>query len=71
MNNTDPFWTAQQVADLLNIQPSTVYALCRRGELPHVRITQGARRALIRFDPDAIRKFIASRSHSAREIRRG
>ena len=53
--------TATDVANLINIKVSTVYALCRRGVLPHIRIAEGSRRALIRFDPEQIRRFLCDR----------
>ncbi len=59
MSNT--LLTAKQVAEMLNIRPSTVYALCRRGEIPHIRVTQGSRRALIRFDPEQLQTFLRER----------
>ena len=58
----NPLLTARQVAGLLNIRPTTVYALCRRGELPHVRVTQGTRRALIRFRGEDIERLIKERT---------
>ena len=62
MMHSDSLWTAKQVAELLNVQLSTVYALCRRRALPHLRLTEGAQRDLIRFDPATLREFLASRS---------
>jgi excisionase family DNA binding protein len=53
--------TARQVAERLSIKISTVYALCRRGDLPHVRLTDGCR-ALIRFDPSALEEVLRSRT---------
>ena len=53
--------TATDVANLLNIKVSTVYALCRRDVLPHIRIAEGSRRALIRFDPDQLEQFLRDR----------
>ena len=52
---------AQDVAELLNLRSSTVYQLCHRGILPHIRIDQGKRRALIRFRPRDIESFIQSK----------
>lgn len=49
---------ASEVARILSLRPSTVYALAHRGVLRHVRIAQGARRALIRFRPSDIEKLI-------------
>lgn len=59
--------TASDVARLLNVKRSTVYALCRRGELPFIRITQGSRRALIRFDPDELDAVLRERRQPGRE----
>ena len=54
--------TASQVAERLNIRVSTVYALCRRKEIPHIRVTQAARRALIRFRAEDIEQLIRDRT---------
>jgi len=51
-----------QVAEILNLRPSTIYELCRRGSLPYVRITSGRRRSLIRFRADEIKRLIEERS---------
>jgi excisionase family DNA binding protein len=59
---TDSLLTAQQVAEALNIRPSTVYALCRRRELVYVRLSQGKRRALIRFRAEDIEKVLRERT---------
>ena len=58
MNPT--LWEARRVAARLGIKLSTVYALCRHGDLPHIRVTQG-KRALIRFDPSDIERFLQER----------
>jgi len=59
--------TARQVAQLLNIRVSTVYALCRRGEIPYVRLTESGRRPLIRFCPDDLQSLIRRRSRALEE----
>ena len=53
---------ARDVASILNVRPSTVYALCRRGELVHIRISEGRRRPLIRFSREAIERFLQERT---------
>ena len=50
------FLTASDVADRLRVCRATVYALCERGELPHVRVC-GA----IRIAPRDLAEFIAAR----------
>ncbi len=52
----------QQVASIMSLQVSTVYELCRRGVLPHVRIAQGKRRALLRFREEDIEQLIRDRT---------
>jgi excisionase family DNA binding protein len=49
-----------EVAELLRVHPSTVYALCDRGELPFVRVS-GA----IRIQPDDLEAYVvAARSRA-------
>ena len=50
LNDTEPLWTALDVAHYLKISRSSVYGLAERGALPVVRIG-----ALLRFPPAAIR----------------
>jgi len=64
---TNRLLAAQEVARLLHVRPSTVYALCRRRELPHVRLSQGRRRALIRFRLEDLERLIRERSIAAEE----
>ena len=59
---TEQLLTARQVADLLNIRISTVYALCRRKALPHIRLAEGRRRALIRFSAAEIQRVVRQRT---------
>ncbi len=53
---------AREIATMLNVRPSTVYALCRRGELVHIRLSQGRRRPLIRFSRESIDRFLRERT---------
>jgi hypothetical protein len=46
----------------LNIRLSTVYALCRRGDLVHIRLTAGRRRPLIRFRREDLEKLLRERT---------
>ncbi len=48
----ETMWTAKDVAAFLKCSISWVYGKAESGELPNVRIA-----GLLRFDPDAVRKF--------------
>ena len=54
--------TAQEVAEILAVQPSTVYDAVYRGVLPVVRLWEGRRRALVRFRRTDIEEFIRQRA---------
>ena len=62
---------ARDVANLMNLRVSSIYAMCDRNLIPHVRFTEGRKRALIRFKADEIQAFIENRrkhpvAHDAR-----
>jgi len=44
-----------QVADTLGVCRATIYKLCERGDLAHVRISNS-----IRFEPGQVEAFIAA-----------
>jgi excisionase family DNA binding protein len=46
--------TVRDVAERLAVSTATVYALCERGELPHLRVSNA-----IRIRPDDLKAFIA------------
>jgi excisionase family DNA binding protein len=48
--------TVREVADRLAVSTATVYALCERGELAHVRISNA-----IRIEPTGLEAFISTR----------
>ena len=52
-SNVDRLLTVRQVAHWLNVSTATVYALCGRGELAHVRISNA-----IRIVPDELESFL-------------
>ncbi len=58
----DPLLTARQVAALLQVKTSTVYAAVAAGHLPHVRVWEGRRRALVRFRAEDIERVIRERT---------
>jgi excisionase family DNA binding protein len=52
----------REVAEALGLQVSSIYDLCHRGVIPHVRISQGRKRCLIRFREADLQEFIRERS---------
>ena len=47
-----------EVANLLRVKKSTIYAMVRRAEIPYIQLTEGRRKTTLRFDRDAIEDFI-------------
>ncbi|WP_176064104.1 helix-turn-helix domain-containing protein [Anaeromyxobacter diazotrophicus] len=35
--------SVREAAEALSVSPATVYALCKRGEMPHVRVSNAIR----------------------------
>ena len=59
---SDSLLTPSEVAAILAVQPSTVYAAAADGRLPCVRLWRGERRSLLRFRRMDIEAFIQRRS---------
>lgn len=57
----EPLITAEDVARLLNVKPSTVYDAVARGRIPAVRLWEGTRRPLLRFRRRDIDRLIRER----------
>lgn len=56
----DSLWTVDDVARFLRASPSWVYKAAARDAIPCVRIG-----AMLRFDPEALRRFVAQPPHVA------
>lgn len=57
----EPLWTAQKVAELLVCSTDTVYRLAREGKIDHVIVGEN----LVRFEPEAVRRYINERVRRA------
>ncbi len=55
-----------EAARLLGISPRTVQSWVRRGQLPHIKLSEG-KTGLTRFRPAALREWIAAREVNAPE----
>ena len=59
--------TAEEVANLLRLKPTTIYDAASRGALPVVRLWKGKRRTLLRFRRRDVESFIDERATPARK----
>lgn len=59
----DQWWTAEQVAEFLQVHVNTVYDLAKRGEIPSFKIG-GSRR----FDPVELRAYLERRREESERI---
>jgi len=55
----DRLLSVREVAARLGVHPSTVYALCSRGELPHLRVSNA-----IRIAPEGVQVYWRARGES-------
>ncbi len=62
----DQLLRADEVARILNVRPSTLYALCYRGVLPYIRLTKSTRRPLLRFRREDVEKLLNDRTVPSR-----
>ena len=56
-----PLFTAKQVKEILGISEPTIYRLNDAGILPAVEIVRRKRKRILRWRPETIENFIASR----------
>ncbi len=54
--------STRAVAEELALSPLTIIRLADSGALPSIVLARRKNRRLIRFDPEAIQKFIAART---------
>lgn len=62
INIGQAFWTIKQVSIFLNVKENTLYSLVEASQIPHYRIHK-----LIRFSPDEIKAWIATKRKPSRE----
>jgi len=66
----DQLLTAKEVAAILRVQPSTVFAAAATGRLPALRIWSGRRKSLLRFRRADIDALIAGNGTPSARPRR-
>jgi len=61
MDENNKLLTPKQVAQLLQVSPSTIYLWAWNGEIPCLCLRKGKRKAVIRFRKSAIENWLRSR----------
>ena len=59
-------WTAEQLAEFLNVKRRRIYELVREGRMPSIRIGR-----TLRFDPGQIQAWLGQRSSAKAAPERG
>ena len=62
----EPLLRVEDIAELLNVQPSTVYEWVRMDYIPHIRIGVGKKKPLVRFERSAIIRWLEERRREGR-----
>jgi excisionase family DNA binding protein len=62
--NAEPLWDVKDLATFVKTTPDAVYRWVELGLVPHLRLGRS-----IRFDPAAIREWLATRAVPASKVR--
>ena len=65
----EPLLRAEQVAELLNVQPSTIYEWARMDYIPHIRFGTGKKKPPIRFEREEVVRWFEERKRGGRLTR--
>src|SRR5436190_19774025 len=65
-NATKSLLTAKDVAERLKVHVGTIYDWTQIGYLPHVCLSEGGRRRCVRFEEEAIEKWLKERGRAGR-----
>jgi len=61
----DKLLTATEIADYLDVKPSTIYQWTHQGFIPHVKLGK-----LVRFKKEDVSNWVEKRSNPGRVMRR-
>ena len=61
--------TAGEIADLLNVKPSTIYEWCRMDYVPCIRLGTGSKKPCLRFRWSAVETWLQEKEHQGRPTR--
>ena len=62
----EPLMRVEEVAELLNVKPQTIYTWAAMDYIPCVRIGMGTKKPAIRFDRSAVLQWLEDRKRSGR-----
>ncbi len=65
----EPLLTVIDVAQLLNVKPTTVYEWARMDYIPHIRLGLGAKKPCVRFRWSAVETWLDQREKAGRTTR--
>jgi excisionase family DNA binding protein len=65
----DPLLRVEEVAQLLSVEPSTVYEWARMNYIPSIRIGTGKSKPCVRFDRHAIEQWLEAKRKAGRVSR--
>ncbi len=57
-DKTDRLLTPKQVAEMFGVAITTVHRMAYQGQLPHIVLRRGKRKAIIRFKRESLEKFL-------------
>ena len=60
---------AEQIAEILNLQTSTIYEWARMGYIPHIRLGTGKKKPCVRFSREAIEEWLKEKEKEGRTTR--
>jgi len=69
MSNQASLLTAEQIAQMLNVQRSTVYEWVRMGYIPCFRLGVGKKKPLVRFSLSIVEEWLKQRAVQGRTKR--
>ena len=69
MSSQELLLRAEQIAEILNVQTSTVYEWARMGYIPHIRLGVGKKKPCIRFSSDAVEEWLKEKEKKGRASR--
>lgn len=65
----EPLLTANEVAELLSVRPTTVYEWARMEYIPHIRLGVGKKKPCVRFRRSVVEDWLDQKENAGRATR--